>query len=166
MAPCAMCGKEMTTERFWGDAAYCSKECRHAAGDRSACLGWDCGCTRFAKKRRLLNMHREQMRITEEYMSSLGLEDAHDELVEEETGNTGFWLGLDTELDGLDEDSDQEDPELALRKALAKTNEALAERTSFVEAATAILEARGSAIDLERSRMQMEDFRAQLIRKQ
>ena len=64
------------------------------------------------------------------------------------------------------EDSDQEDPELALRNILAKSNEALTEKkASFVEAAATILDNRGIAIDLERSRMQTEDFNAQLIRK-
>ena len=55
------------------------------------------------------------MRITEDLIRNVGLEDMHEESIEEETGNTGFFLGLDPELD---EDSDQEDPELALRKAL------------------------------------------------
>ena len=108
------------------------------------------------------------MRITRNYIQDVGLEDAVDDQLVEATGNTGLFLGYCE----FDEDSDQEDPEQALREALAKSNEALAksnqalaEKNSFVEAATAILEARGSAIDLERSRMQMEDFRAQLIRK-
>ena len=153
---CTRCRKEMTTTYFWYGLAYCSKECRHAEGDRSACLGWNCGCTRYAKKRRLLNRHRQEMRFTREWLQSLGLEDALDDNLEENTGDTGLFLGYTTELD---ESSDEEDPEQALR-------EALAEKSSFVEAATAILEARGHAIDLERSRMQMEDFRAQLIRKQ
>ena len=64
------------------------------------------------------------------------------------------------------EDSDEEDPEQALREALAKSNEALAEKSSFVEAAMGVLGNRGLAIELERSRMQIEDFRAQLIRRQ
>ena len=72
-------------------------------------------------------------------------------------------LGLNPEID---EDSDQEDPELALRNSLAKSNEALAGHASFVEAAVTILDNRGIVIDLERSRMQTEDVHAQLIRKQ
>ena len=101
------------------------------------------------------------MRFTREYLQDVGHADALDDQLEENTGNTGMFLGYCE----FDEDSDQEDPEQALREALAKSNQALAEKYSFVEAAAAILEARGSAIDLERSRMQMEDFRAQLIRK-
>ena len=160
---CALCRKEMTTTHFWEGVAYCSKECRHAAGDRTVCLGWNCGCTKYAKKRRLLNRHREEMRWTSDFIIRHELDDAYEMEVESSSGIDQFWLGLHEELD---EDSDQEDPELALREALAKSNEALAEKNSFVEAATAILEARGPAIELERSRMQMEDFRAQLIRKQ
>ena len=124
----------------------------------------NCGCTRYAKKRRLLKLHREELLWTRDFI----IRHEHDDLYEMETETS--WgitpLNLNAELD-----SDEEDPEQALREALAKSNEALAksnealaEKSSFVEAATAILEARGSAIDLERSRMQMEDFRAQLIR--
>ena len=159
MAPCAMCGKEMTTEHFWGDAAYCSKECRHAAGDRSACLGWNCGCTKYAKKRRLLNRHREEMRIMTDLLEANGLGEELEDKIVEETGNTRFYLGFDTGLDGLDEDSDQEDSELELRKEVL-------EKKSLIDAVTCALQNRGLATELERSRMQMEDFRSQLIRKQ
>jgi hypothetical protein len=75
----------------------------------------------------------------------------------EETGNTNFYLGFDEGEGGLDEDSDQEDPELELRKALDEKN-------SLIEAVTGALENRAVATELERSRMQMEDFRAQLFR--
>ena len=71
----------------------------------------------------------------------------------EETSDKGFWLGFNTDLD---EDSDTEDPEIALR-------EALSEKNSFVEAITTALELSRLQIELERSRMQMEDFRAQLV---
>ena len=170
MVPCALCGKEMAPwapwphdDELWRGVAYCSKECRHQAGDRSACVGWNCGCTKYAKKRRLLTRHREEMRWTSDFISRHELDDVYTMEVESSWVINPFCLGFHKELD---EDSDQEDPELALREALAKSNEALAEKSSFVEAATAILEARGHAIELERSRMQMEDFRAQLIRKQ
>lgn len=108
-------------------------------------------------KRRLLTEHRENMRIMK------GLIEDHDlseELVErliEETGNTNFHLGFDEGAGGMDEGSDEEDPELELRKALDENN-------SFIEAVTGALENRAMATELERSRMQMEDFRAQLLR--
>ena len=159
MAQCAECGKEAANPRFWQGVSYCSKECRHDAGDRSACRGWNCGCTKYAKKRRLLNRHRQEMRIMTDVLEANGLGEELQDTIVEATGNTGFYLGFDTGLDGLDEDSDQEDSELELRKEVL-------EKKSLIDAVTCALQNRGLATELERSRMQMEDFRSQLIRKQ
>ena len=88
-----------------------------------------------------------------------GLGEELQDTIVEATGNTGFYLGFDTGLDGLDEDSDQEDSELELRKEVL-------EKKSLIDAVTCARQNRGLATELERSRMQMEDFRSQLIRKQ
>ena len=159
---CALCQNVVTTTHLWRRKVYCSKECRHAAGDRSVCVGWNCGCTKYAKKRRLLNEHREEMRYVRDFIIRYEMDDTYDVDMDKHY-RTELSLKFDAEID---EDSDQEDPEQALREALAKSNEALVDKSSFVEAATGILENRGLAVELERSRMQMEDFRAQLIRKQ
>ena len=50
------------------------------------------------------------MRFTREFLERRGIDDALDDEIEEETGNTPLYLGVDAEID---EDSDQEDPELA-----------------------------------------------------
>ena len=163
---CSMCDKFMHKKvddiHVFEDEPYCSKECCHAAGDRSACVGWDCGCTLYAKKRRLLNDHRNEMRFVQDFLAARGMDRDYRHAHRELTGDSHLWIDLNPDID---EDSDQEDPELALRNSLSKSNEALADKSSFVEAATAILDNRGLAIELEQSRMQMEDFRAQLTRK-
>ena len=80
-----------------------------------------------------------------------GLEEELDERMVTETGNTNFWLGLD---EILDEGSDQEDPEAALRQQLA-------DKSAFVEAATGMLQYKRLAADLERARMMLEDVCSQ-----
>ena len=90
-------------------------------------------------------MDRDYERIHREV-----LDDSHD-----------LRLGFNQEID---EGSGQEDPELAVRNSLAKSNEALADNASFVEAVATTLDNRGVAIDLERPRMQTEDFRARFAR--
>ena len=88
-----------------------------------------------------------------ELLEDNGLGEKLEEKLMEETDDAGSWLGFNTDLD---EDSDTEDPEIALRATLA-------EKTSFVEAITSALERSRMQIELERSRMQMEDLRAQLV---
>ena len=112
------------------DVLYCSKECCHAAGDRSNCFGWNCGCTKYAKKRRLLNDHRKEMRFLQDFLEARGMDRDYERAHREVFDDSHYLrLGLNPEID---EDSDQEDPELALRNSLAKSNEALAEKKGFV----------------------------------
>ena len=159
---CNQCGAGQPGNRpgYWLGRWYCSRECGHAAGDRSACNGWDCGCTRYAKKRRLLREHRAQMRVMDNILEVEGLEGLQEELMINETGNTTFWLGIDDEMD---EPSDAEDPEAALKKEVAGLRAELAEaadRRAFLSAVQGSLECRSVLQDLERARMQLEDRRA------
>jgi len=126
----------------------CSKECNHASGDRTACYNWDCGCTRYAKKRRLLRAHRVEMRVMMDLIEDVGLEETLDAMMIDETGNVNFALDLHSEMD---EESDQEDPEVALRQE----ND---DKQAFLEAARCMLEASGVKLDLERTRMRLEDL--------
>ena len=80
-----------------------------------------------------------------------GLEEELEERMVAETGNTNFWLGLN---EIMDEGSDQEDPEAALRQQLA-------DKSAFVEAATGVLQYSKMAADLEHARMMLEDVRSQ-----
>ena len=131
----------------------CSRECGHAAGDRSACGVW-CPCTAYAIKRRLLRQHRVQMRVMDDVIRQHRLEDDAEDAVVEETGNTGFYLGTDSEMD---EASDVSDPEQELRAAAA-------DQSAMVQAVQGALECRGVLQDMERARMQLEDVRSGLLR--
>jgi hypothetical protein len=110
---CEQCGGLAANPCHFQDRVFCSRVCAHAAGDRTACLGWNCGCTRYAKKRRLLREHRVNMRIMEEVIWEHGLADVLEARLEDETGNTNFWLEHDPEE--MDESSDTEDPEQQAR---------------------------------------------------
>ena len=83
------------------------------------------------------------MRVMDELMREQGLEEELEERMEDETGNTNFWLG---HCESMDEDSEQEDPEAALRLELA-------DRIAFVEAATGALQYNKVSEDLERARV-------------
>ena len=74
---CSQCARPMPTGR--ANSRYlgqwmCSRECGHVAGDRSACLRWNCGCTDYAKKRRLLREHRVNMRVMDDVILENGLD--------------------------------------------------------------------------------------------
>jgi len=142
---------------FWRDVWYCSRVCAHAAGDRTACLGWECGCTHYAKKRRLLRNHRENMRIMDDVIVDNGLEQELEHRLIEETGNTNFFLGLD---EGLDEPSDAEDPEQKLRATVDSLRTEAADQSALVHAVQGALVCRAIATDLERARMRLEDHRS------
>ena len=105
--------------------------CSHAAGDRTACVGWACGCTAYAKKRRLLRAHREEMRIALDLLIEHGLEAEYESRLIAETGNTGFCLAYSEDLD---EASDVEDPEAALRQEVVGLRAEASDRTSMVQA--------------------------------
>ena len=74
---CSRCARPMPTGRANGRYLgqwMCSRECEHAAGDRSGCLRWNCGCTDYAKKRRLLREHRVNMRVMDDVILENGLD--------------------------------------------------------------------------------------------
>ena len=156
---CNQCGAGQPGNRpgYWLGRWYCSRECGHAAGDREACSGWECGCTRYAKKRRLLRRHREQMRVMMDLIEDNELEEILQDDMIDVTGNTGFWLG---HISHMDEASDEEDPHAALEKEVAELRKEVADKQSLVNAVQGAIECRSVLTDLERARMQMEDFRS------
>ena len=139
----------------------CSRECEHAAGDRSGCLRWNCGCTDYAKKRRLLREHRVNMRVMDDVILENGLDEELEDRLVQETGNTNFFLGLDADLD---EPSDAEDPEEELRATVDGLRAEAADQRSLVQAVQGALECRGVLLDLERARMELEDARSRQLR--
>jgi hypothetical protein len=128
-------------------------------------LGWDCGCTEYAKKRRLLCEHRVQMRIMQDIIDDHGLDSECEDAIIAETGETGFWLQHDTEAGGVDEGSDCEDPEAAAKHEANELRQEAADRRGLVAAVQGALECCAITRDLERARMQSEDYHAQLCRK-
>ena len=107
---CSQCGVHLPPagrfNRYLGQWV-CSRECGHAAGDRSGCLRWDCGCTHYAKRRRLLRDHRVNMRVMDDVILDYGLDEELEARLVRETGNTNFFLGQDVDLD---EPSDAKTP--------------------------------------------------------
>jgi hypothetical protein len=144
----------------WQGVWYCSHVCSHTAGDRSACSEWDCGCTHYAKKRRLLREHRKQMRVMQDLIDDHGLASELEEDMVAETGNNGFWLGYDTGFGGMDEGSDVEDPEADAKEEMQDLRQEAADQQRLVSAAQGVLECRAIATDLERARMRLEDHRS------
>ena len=141
--------------------------------------------TPYARKRRLLRQHREEMRIMDSVITSHGLDGECDQLRLDQTGNTGFWLGVDAGEDGMDESDDEDDPMLKLycavddlsRKAvrnekemtrLREENAALRntarDQKALCLAVQGALDCRSLMVDLERSHMQLEDMRSRACR--
>ena len=153
---CSQCGVEVPAQArlrlFFEGMRMCSMECMHAAGDRSNCGPW-CACTGHAIKRRLLREHREQMRVMDHVICQNELDAAVEDLMIQQTGNTCFYLGWDSELD---EPSDAEDPEQELRAAAA-------DQSAMVQAVQGALECGKVLQDMEQARMQLEDLKSGLL---
>ena len=146
---------------WWQNRWYCSAFCSHAAGDRTACNGWNCGCTNYAKKRRLLRDHRINMRVMDAVISENGLQEELEDRLVQETGDTNFWLGQDS---FLDEPSDTEDPEDTLRATIAGLRSEAADQNTMVQAVQRALECGSMRMDLEHARMALEDMRSRQLR--
>ena len=142
---------------WWQNRWYCSALCSHAAGDRTACVGWNCGCTEYAKKRRLLRDHRINMRVMDDVIVENGLQAELEDRLVHETGNANFFLGLDADLD---EPSDAEDPEEELRATVDGLRAEAADQRSLVQAVQGALECRSVLLDLERAHMELEEVRS------
>ena len=96
-------------------------------------------CGGYAIKRRLLREHRVQMRVMDNVIRHHDLEEKAEAFVAEETGNTGYYLGWDSEMD---EASDEEAPEQELRAAAA-------DQSAMVQAVQGALECRKVLQDMK-----------------
>ena len=101
------------------------------------------------------------MRVMDDVIDEHGLSPDLEGRLIDETGNTNFWLGEDTDMD---EDSDQEDPEAVAKQRANDLLQESKDKQAFVAAAQDTLACRAVATDLERTRMQLEDLRAQMLR--
>jgi len=117
---CGTCGGEPGLRLPHGDLFYCSTRCHHAAGSRIFCAVLNnCGCTPYAKRRRVLRQTRQTVRDMWDILDDY---DLLDELSEVMVPND-----LDEPCDGPgepDESSDVEDETLALRQIVAARTEA------------------------------------------
>ena len=136
---------------IYNNAWVCSRRCLHNAGDRTtACHGWDCGCTGYSKKRRLLREHRAQMSKMASVMDDTGTWREYHRRFGEQT----FDEMTDSEMD---EESDHEDPEDTLSRENEELKQALKEQDTLARAAAAMLEHSQAVRGLDRVRMQLED---------
>ena len=113
--------------------------------------------TPFAKKRRLLREHRAQMRVMEDLIEQNNLTDEYEVEVMVEFNNTPFWLGYDTGPDGMDEESECEDPDAALQRENDDLRREATDQQAFISAAQDLQAYERMRLDLERARMQLED---------
>jgi hypothetical protein len=144
---CAQCAAPLPAQPYlvYG-RRYCNTRCAHEAGDRSVCRP-GCGCTAYARKRRRLREHRQQMRVMDDVIAEAGLGDLLERRLIDETGNTSFWLGHSSDLD---EGSDKEDPERLLLDERGA-------RQQLLQAVQGALECQSMRRDLDRARMALED---------
>ena len=163
----------MGTGDMWRDQWYCSDLCSHAAGNRTICDGWNCGCTAYAKLHRVargLLVGRERLK------TELQLR-GHEPDVDVEMDMHGCNLPYDGDVhDRLEasDDDDKMDPDREQREQDICANlraDVLAEAaspTALVDAVAAIvnyresepvrLELESAHLDLGRKAMQLEDL--------
>jgi hypothetical protein len=120
--------------------------------DRRACKATGCTCTPYAVKRRQLRDHRAQMRFMQDVIDDNDLTEEADDFWIQDTENSGFWLGMDSDFD---ESSDEEDP----MTTLIQENAENASVQHFLHLAQSMCEVGQIRLDLERARMQLEDRR-------
>ena len=101
------------------------------------------------------------MRIMDDLIDEHGLSPDLEERLIDETGNTNFFLGEDSEMD---EGSGKEDPEAVAKQRANALLQESKDKQAFVAAAQDALACRAAVTDLERARMQLEDLRAQMAR--
>ena len=119
--------------------------------------------TAYAYKRHMLRTHRAEMHIMTDVLVEHHLDEVLDTRIVEETGYYGHWLGDHPQLD---EDSDEPDPIIALRREVRGLQDEAADRQAFIAAAQSVVSGQQSAevfetlrTDLDRARMALEDVR-------
>ena len=113
--------------------------------------------TPYAKKRRLLRDHRAQMRVMESFIEQHNLTEAYELEVMYETEQSVFWLGYDDGVDGMDEESECEEPEAALHRENKELRQEATDQQAFISAIQDMRAYEQVRQDLERARMRLED---------
>ena len=101
------------------------------------------------------------MRIMDDLIDEHDLSPDLEERLIDETGNTNFFLGEDSEMD---EGSDEDDPEAVAKQRVNALLQESTDKQAFVAAAQDTIVSRAVVTDLERARMQLEDVRAHMTR--
>ena len=157
---CSQCGETALPKDahscFYKRAWVCSRVCLHAAGDRTCCYGWDCGCTKYSKKRRLLRQHRRQMQDMEDLIMLHGL-------YKQYRRHVTHYFDLHPHPE-MDETSDAEDPEADAKEEAEALRQEAADTRAFIEATPSYLENRTLLTELERARMKLEDQYSERMR--
>ena len=112
--------------------------------------------TPYAKKRFFLREHR--VRVVQDLGEAGLIEEYHAEVMVE-LDNAPFWLGFDDGPGGMDEQSDEEDPEVALRCENEQLRREAADQQAFIAAVQGAQEHQALRLELERAHMQLEDRR-------
>ena len=113
--------------------------------------------TSYAEKRRLLREHRAQMRVMEDVIDRHNLTEEYELEVQFELDTSVFWLGYDHGPDGMDEESECEDPDVALQRENDDLRREATDQQAFISAVQEIQAYERMRLDLERARMQLED---------
>ena len=113
--------------------------------------------TPYAKKRRLLREHRQQMRVMEDVIDRHNLTEEYEGEVAYELDTSVFWLGYDSGPDGMDEESECEEPEAALHRENKELRQEATDQQAFISAIQDIRAYEQVRQDLERARMRLED---------
>ena len=115
--------------------------------------------TPYARKRRCLREHRVQMRVMEDIVDEVGLIEEYHAEVMVELDNAPYWLGFDDAPGGMDEESDGEDPEVALRRENEQLRREAVDQQAFIAAVQDLRAHEAMRLELERAHMQLEDRR-------
>ena len=115
--------------------------------------------TPYAEKRRFLREHRVQMRVMQDLLDEAGLIEEYHAEVMVELDNAPYWLGFDDGPGGMDEESDGEDPDAALRSQNEQLRREAADQQAFIAAVQDLRAHEAMRLELERAHMQLEDRR-------
>ena len=108
----------------------------------------------------MLRDHRVKMRIMDDVITDNNLGQELEDRLINETGNTNFFLGIDTDMD---EPSDVEDPEQQLRATVDSLSAEAVDQSAMVQAVQGALDCRGVTLHLERAVMELEDIRSRQL---
>ena len=100
-----------------------------------------------------------QMRVMEDLLDEAGMTDEYRVQTMLELDNQPFCLGFDDGSGGMDEQSDEEDPEVALRCENEQLRREAADQQAFVAAVQDLRSHDVLRQENERLRMQLEDHR-------